>query len=118
MISGTNSAYPAVGLFSPPGIMLNGAGSTAGNTATAVIPAQGAGSRIYVTSLQFGNSSGSTVVVSLNDTAGSNFIVPAGGGNNPPLEVPLVMPVNTALTFAPNLAVTTTFCNAQGYIGT
>jgi|SRR6516164_618011 hypothetical protein len=118
MNNGTNGAYPQVGLFSPPTIMLNGAGSTAGNTATTVIATQGVGNRIYITSLQFGNSSGSTVVVLLNDTAGSNFIVPAGGGNNPPLEVPLIMPVNTGLTFTPSLAVTTTFCNAQGYIGT
>jgi hypothetical protein len=104
--------------FAGSGISLRGATTASGTAAVVLIAAQNATTKIYVTGLQFGNTSGTTVVVELNDSALSNFIVPAGGGNNPPgFLVPLVLAsANASLTFSVlGTAVTTIYVNAQGY---
>lgn len=103
--------------FAPGGTSLRGSATASSTSAVVIIAAQGSTTKIYVTGLQFGNTSGSTIVVTLNDTAASQFIVPSGGGNNPSgFLVPLVLATaNTSLTFTPSLAVATVYANAQGY---
>jgi hypothetical protein len=103
--------------FAGSGTSIRGSATTAGTAAVTVIAAQGSTTKIYVTGLQFGNTSGSTVVVTLNDTAPSQFVVPAGGGNNPAsFLVPLVLgTANASLTMSVSLAVATIYVNAQGY---
>jgi|SRR5580698_7648584 hypothetical protein len=103
--------------FAGAGISLRGAATASSTSAVVIIAAQNATTKIYVTGLQFGNTSGSTVVVTLNDSVASQFIVPAGGGNNPAsFLVPLALATaNASLTFTPSLAVATVYVNAQGY---
>jgi hypothetical protein len=102
--------------YAPTPNMVRGA-TTASFTTTILIPQQGATARIYITGLQFGNTSSSTITVLLNDTAASDFIIPAGGGSNSMYLVPLVVAAGTDLTFTPSGVATTIFANAQGYIG-
>ena len=94
---------------------VTGASSTNGGTATTVIAAPATGS-IHVTSLQFGNSSATGVTVAINDASTSTFVVPANGGNNPQITVPLTVAATTALTFTSSSPQTTIYCNAQGYV--
>lgn len=104
--------------FAGAGIALRGATSAISTAAVVLIAAQNVTTKIYVTGLQFGNTSGTTVVVQLNDTALSNFIVPSGGGSNPgSFLVPLVLATaNSSLTFSVlSTAVAAIYVNAQGY---
>lgn len=98
-------------------LALRGSASTTANTATTLIAAQGASVKTYITGLQCSNTSATTTYVTMNDSASSVFIVPAGGGSNVVFNVPLVTAANTALTFTAASAVTTMYCNAQGYAG-
>ena len=104
--------------------MVRGSSSTAGTAATTLIPAQGVGIKIYVTSMQCFRTDGGTapIFAGLNDTTSNNgttVALPAGGGSNPVFQTPLVVPANTAFTFAPSATVTggQVFCNAQGFNG-
>jgi hypothetical protein len=102
--------------FSGAGTMLRGNATASSTAAVVIIAAQNATTKIYVTGLQFGNTSGSTLIVTLNDTAASQFIVPSGGGSNIDFLIPLALATaNSSLTFAPSLAVSTVYANAQGY---
>ncbi len=104
--------------FAGAGTSLRGATTASSTAAVVIIAAQNATTKIYVTGLQFGNSSGSTVVVQLNDSAASFFIVPSGGGNNPgSFLVPLALSTaNASLTFSVlSTAVATVYVNAQGF---
>ena len=98
-------------------LFLSGKGTQTSTAATTIIAAQGAGVKIYVTSIQCGNSGSAPSTITLNDTSGLVMMNPAGGGFTTSLPVPLVVAANTALQFTPSSASTTQFCNAQGYAG-
>ena len=98
-------------------LFISGKGSQTSTTATTIIAAQGSGVKIYVTSIQCGNSGASASTVALNDTSGLVMMNPAGGGFTASFPVPLVVAANTALQFTPSSASTTQTCNAQGYAG-
>jgi len=100
------------GVYPPNGV--SGAASTTGTAATAIIPGT-AGKHIYVTSIQFWNSSATGQVVTLNDNASSQFYVPATGGSNVVFETPLPCALNAGLTFTPTPGGTTVGANAQGF---
>jgi hypothetical protein len=95
--------------------MVRGQGTSSAATPQTVILAQP--SAIYITSMQFANTSSTTVAVSVNDSVNSQFIVPAGGGSNISFPVPLVVPPNTAFQFTLGTGVASVSCNAQGYTG-
>ena len=101
--------------------MCRGSVSSTDTGAHTVIAAGGAQTAIYVTSLQFGNSSSTSVTVTLNDTVSSKFVVPASstafGGSNVLGRVPLLVAENTALTMTSSSGQTTVTCNAQGFYG-
>lgn len=64
-----------------------------------LIASPGTALALYIGSLQIGNFGTAAGMITLNDTAASKFIVPAGGGNNPPaFAQPLAINVGTALT--------------------
>jgi hypothetical protein len=101
--------------------MLRGANSatTTGATTFTGMGAQGAGIKIYVNGLHcFRTDAGTTAsYVVLNDSASTPVALPAGGGSNPPLVTPLMIAANTAFQFTPHDALTTVFCDAQGFTG-
>ena len=96
-------------------------GSIAANTTVAQtitgLAALNATTRYYITSMQFGNTSASTILVTMNDVATSRFIVPAGGGSNVRMGNPLVFGLNSAVVATCSVAVATAYINAQGYAG-
>ena len=96
---------------------VSGKGSQTSTTATTIIAAQGSGIKIYVTSIQCGNSGASASTIALNDSSALTMMNPAGGGFTASFPVPLVVAANTALQFTPSSASTTQTCNAQGFIG-
>lgn len=85
-----------------------------------IITATNATNRFYMTSMQLGNSStaATTILVTLNDPAQSNFIVPGGGGSNLTFPVPLVFGLGSAVLATCSAAAATVYVNAQGYVGT
>lgn len=98
------------------------AGSTTGSgavTCTTGGMVATAGVKNYITGAQcFRTDAGtSTAFVTLNDTVASTIVLPVGGGSNPPLTIPFVTAANTAVTWTPSTALTTVFCNFQGYSG-
>lgn len=101
---------------------VRGGNVTGNTTAMVMLPAAGAGLKNYITGIQIGNSGNTTVNVTFNDVAtlgnSSTFIAPTGGGNNPPLSVPLVTAANTTLTATLSGNSTSVTVNVQGYTGT
>lgn len=94
---------------------LRGFISHTGSTAATIIAAQGSGVSIFVGSLQIANTSSTTAVITLNDSASTQLIAPAGSGNNPNFTPPLVVAANTALTATPNAATNALLMAAQGH---
>lgn len=97
-------------------------GSTGAQTGTGAqaftgISAPAGSLKFYMTGLQCSNTGSTTSLITLNDTATSSFINPAGGGNNPPFLVPLVWAANTAPTANFITSSTSQYCSAQGYTG-
>lgn len=94
------------------------------NTATTCtgMGAQGAGVKIYITSLCITRNDAGTTAVSatLNDGATTIYDIPnngGGGGICPPLPVPLVVAANTAFQVTMSSGITTVHVSAQGYKG-
>ena len=97
-----------------------GAASATTTAATTLIaqPSEGA---ICVASLQLGRTdAGATAItVALNDAVATTLVVPPladGCQNNAVFDAPLVLPPQTALTFAASAGVTTLFASAQGFL--
>ena len=86
--------------------------------ALTVANSTGSGSnKTYVTSLQLGNSNAAQGIITFNDSATSVFIIPAAGGSNIVLPVPLVTAAATALIGTITGAGATVYISAQGYFG-
>jgi len=96
---------------------LTGTASNIDGTSTAVIAAQAAGIKTYLTMLDLYNSSAAAVVVELKDgtTVKKSFLVPAGGGLIRRFEPPLAGTAATAWNFDPAGATTTIYCNGEGF---
>ena len=84
---------------------------------TTALAAPGASLSNYVTSAQVGNTSTTQTVITFNDTANTQLIVPAAGGNNPQFNPPLKVAANTALTFTCSPAVSSVLAAVQAYKG-
>jgi hypothetical protein len=95
-----------------------GVASSVVTTLTQVIASINATNKIYITSMQLSNPSATTIVMTFNDPNKSNFIVPAGGGSNPPFPVPLAFTLGSAVAFTCSVAISTAYVNAQGFSGT
>lgn len=120
-----NNNIGVVTPYAAPGSMVRGAASTTGTASTTLIAAQGS-LKIYVTGLQcYRSDTGSTpVTVTFNDVdttgSGTTIVLPGtggGSGSNVPLLTPLVTAASGAFTFTAGAAISTIFCNAQGYSG-
>ncbi|MGE0116814.1 MAG: hypothetical protein AB7S71_14840 [Dongiaceae bacterium] len=98
---------------------ISGASSTTSTGDTSVIAAQGAGIRIYVTSLSIANSSANNPVIEIKSasTVIWRTIAPAGGGSNVTFDPPLRLAANEALNMASLAASTTVYFSANGYSG-
>lgn len=116
-----NGAAFVVAAKATVGSMLRCAASTTTTSATACtgMGAQGGVTKIYVLSGSCFRTDGGTTTayVTLNDTASTPLVIPVGGGSNKPFAVPLVLAANTGLTFTPSAAISTVFCDFQGYVG-
>lgn len=116
-----NGAAFVVAAKATVGSMLRCAASATAATATACtgMGAQGGVTKIYVLSGSCFRTDGGTTTayVTLNDTASTPLVIPVGGGSNKPFSVPLVLAANTGLTFTPSAALSTVFCDFQGYVG-
>ncbi len=111
----TRTAVPELSLQPPPA-------TTTGTADTQVIAAQGAGSRVYVTSLMVSNTSGNNPLIDCKDGAGGTLlpvrqIAPAGSGFNMIFDPPLRMSDNTGFFCVSGTASTTVSFSANGYKG-
>lgn len=97
----------------------NAAGGKATFTSGAsTVIAANASYKTYVTDWVCYNSSATAVIVTLNDTLATEIYVPATGGNNKSLEVPIVTSaINTAITGTPSGNQTTVKCTMTGFYG-
>ena len=107
-----------------PGDTLDGNASATDTSDTAVIAAQGAGTRIYVTSIIVSNESATDTAVLVKSAATTKLRIPApatsdsGGGAILNLNPPLRLGDNEALNFASAASVTTMYVSAVGYKST
>lgn len=96
---------------------INGSATSSITGAVTIVAAQGVGFRLYVGGLQFSNSSATGTLVTLSDTASSEFFIPALSCINLSFPTPLIVPPNSPLTFTPASGTTTLFANAQTFRG-
>ena len=103
--------------YSVPEVSVDGTNSATDTSNTSVIAAQGAGVRIYVTTLVLANSSSTNITVAIKSATTTRMTVPvpANGGVVVPLPKPLRLAANEALQFAASTGVTTAYCSAVGY---
>lgn len=103
--------------YSVPEVSVDGTASATNTSDTQVIAAQGAGVRIYVTTLILANSSSTNITVTIKSAATARLVVPvpANGGAVVPLPKPLRLAANEALNFAASSGVTTAYCSAVGF---
>lgn len=98
---------------------VRGVASTTDTSDAAVIAAQGAGVRIYVTGLSIANSSATDAIVEIK-SAGTvvwRTAAPQKGGSNIQFDPPLQLAANEALNMASLSAATTMYFSANGYKG-
>ena len=108
---------PIILPYANPQNFTSGATTAIASTQIQVISSTNGTNRLYITSLQFGNTSGSTIFVTLNDPETTDFIVPAGGGSNIVMPVPLRLGLGSALLASCSVGVSTAYISAQGYSG-
>lgn len=85
---------------------------------TEIIAAQGAGSRLYISSIAITNTSSTAVRVDIKDGTTvklSFYVAAAGGGASHSMPTPLRLTANTALNAAMSASVTDVRVSAQGY---
>jgi len=105
--------------YTLPENILSGTASATDDANTSIIAAQGAGVRVYVTSIIIANSSDNNDIVNIKDGATTKLVfpVPAYGGAVHNLSVPLMLTANTALQFAAGTGADTIYVSAVGYKG-
>lgn len=97
--------------------LLSGAISSTGTAGNTLSASPGASTKIYMTSLQLGNTGTGNVIATLNDTATTILVLPGGGGSNLLFPSPLVWAANTAATVTFGTATTTGYASFQGFKG-
>jgi hypothetical protein len=103
--------------FAPTALWVTGSASSTDGSAHTVIAA-GAGSlKNYITDWECSNTSATSVRVTFTDSASTTVIVPAGGGNNKSLRIPIATAAATAFQFTASTGVSTVYCSAQGFQG-
>lgn len=119
-----NAAFDLVGKqivlpYCNPENGLNGTGNATGTSDTAVISAQGAGIKIFITTIIVNNTSTTDTFVNIKDGSTTKLVVPAPqkSGAILTLPTPLVLTANNALNFASSTGVTTMYVSAVGYKG-
>lgn len=103
-----------------PEVQLSGVNSATTTGNTSVIAAQGAGTRLYITSVAVANSSAGTnsiIEIKSATTVVYRTACPAGGGSNLTFDPPLRCGDNEALQMAALTAATTIYFSANGYVG-
>lgn len=98
-------------------LMVRGTVDSTDGSAHTIIASAGGSSKNYITDWECANTSSTTVTVTFNDSVSTKIIVPAGGGNNKSLHIPLVTAAATAFQFTASTGVSTVTCSAQGYTG-
>lgn len=105
--------------YADPARIVSGVNSSAGTGDTAVIAAQGAGNRIYLSALTVVNES-ATVATRVDIKDGTTVIwrvfVPINSAHTVTFPVPLRLTANTALNMAAAVAVTTAYFAAVGFV--
>jgi hypothetical protein len=98
---------------------VSGVASATGTGNTAVIAAQGAGVRTYLTNISVANASTTNAIIEIKDgtTVKWRMAAPGGGGSDITFDPPLQGSANTAWNFAALTGVTTAYCSASGYKG-
>lgn len=101
---------------------VRGATTSAVTTAVTLLGAISS-TKQYVTDIECFRSDAGTSAITLtfNDTVTSVFVLPNagnGGGVVKNFQVPLLVNSGSTFTFALSVAVSTVYCNAQGYKGT
>lgn len=95
---------------------LRGFITSTATTAATLLASPGGALFNYITSLELGNTSTTQAVITLNDSASTQLIVPASGGNNVKFDPPIKTTTTaTATTFTTTPAVTTILAAVQGY---
>lgn len=103
--------------YAIPENQLNGFASSTGTTATTLIASPGSAISIFLTDLEVSNSSSIASILTLNDPASIQLLVPAGGGREIHLQTPVKLAANTPLTFTSGTAVSSILVGAQGFKG-
>lgn len=105
--------------YANPENFLNGSGNATGVSDTAIIAAQSAGVRIYVTTLIIYNSSTTSTYVQIKDGSTAKLVVPAPAQSGAiiTLSTPFRGSAATALNFASGTSVSTMYVSAVGYKG-
>lgn len=102
------------------GDIVSGVDADTDGSSTAVIAAQAAGVKVYVTDVMIANSSASNVTVDLRDGAAgavkATFPVPANGGVMKTFATPLPFSAATAVCADPSAAATTITTTLVGFI--
>lgn len=109
---------PIVLPYAAQGDEVDGTASATGTSDTQIIAAQGAGVRIYVTTLIIHNAHATTNgFVTIKDGTTAKLVVPApaNGGAVINLPVPMRLTANTALNFAASASITTIYVSAVGF---
>lgn len=106
-----NRAIPA------PTSQVRGTADSTDGAAHTIIASAGGSLKNFITDWECSNTSATSVTVTFNDSVSTKVIVPAGGGNNKSLQVPLVTAAATAFQFTSSTGASTITCNAQGYTG-
>jgi hypothetical protein len=115
----TSTGKQVVMPYALPELTLSGTASATGTSNTAIIAAQGAGVRIYVTTLVISNSSTTDTEVEIKSATTTLMTIPAPqkSGATINLPVPLRLTANEALNFASLASVMTMKVSAVGYSG-
>lgn len=99
--------------------IVNGVASITDGSSTSVIAAQGAGVKVYLTSVTISNSSTTDVTVDLRDgTAGTvkwTFPVPQTGGVTHTFNPPLPFSANTIIAADPSASASTVTVSLNGF---
>lgn len=99
--------------------IVNGVASITDGSSTSVIAAQGAGVKVYLTSVTISNSSATDVTVDLRDgTAGTvkwTFPVPQAGGVTHTFNPPLPFSANTIIAADPSASASTVTVSLNGF---
>lgn len=103
--------------YAPKENLLSGAINATGTAANTLTASPGASLKVYMTSLQIGNTGTGTVIATFNDAATTILVLPGGGGSNIMFPSPLAWAANTAATVTFGTATTTAYASFQGFKG-